>query len=132
MDFKVSNKETRYQPTQGETFDVLVDDVFDFYPVFSEEDPNEILDFETLTTEIADIQQGALYAILRQRGSDPVDLERGVRWSSAVMGEIMGEALITDIKIESQRVSTAVSIVFDTYKDSEGTSFLSFTIKVVN
>lgn len=132
MDFKVSNKETRYQPTKGETFDVLVDDVFDFYPVFSEEDPNEILDFETLTTEASDIQQGALYAILRQRGSDPVALERGVRWSSAVMGEIMGEALITDIKIESQRVSTAVSIVFDTYKDSEGTSFLSFTIKVVN
>jgi hypothetical protein len=48
-----------------------------------------------------------------------------------MVGEIPGEALITDINIEAKRTSVYVSILFDTYENEDGETFLSYSIKVV-
>ena len=128
MDFKVSKKETRYQPSGA--VDVLVTDVFDIYPKFDSEDPNILIDCE-LVEEDEEIMQGALLATIRQRGVDPIEPFRGVRWAQVLVGEIPGEALITDINIEAKRTSVYVSILFDTYENEEGETFLSYSIKVV-
>lgn len=128
MTFKVSKKETRYQPSG--VFDVLVDDVFDIYPQFSSEDENEIIGADMIEDD-EETMQSALIAVLRQRGVDPIEPLRGVRWSQSLIGELPGEALITDINVEAKRASVYVSVFFETYRDENGETYLSFSLKVV-
>lgn len=128
MTFKVSKKETRYQPSG--VFDVLVDDVFDIYPQFSSEDENEIIGADMIEDD-EETMQSALISVLRQRGVDPIEPLRGVRWSQSLIGELPGEALITDINVEAKRASVYVSVFFETYRDENGETYLSFSLKVV-
>ena len=128
MTFKVSEKETRYQPSG--VFDILVNDVFDIYPQYSETDENEIIGADLVDDE-EETMQSALIAVLRQRGVDPIEPFRGVRWSQSLLGELPGEALITDINVEAKLVSVYVSVFFETYTGEDGETYLAFSLKVV-
>lgn len=125
MDFKVSKKETRSQPDG--MFDILVTDVFDLYPVL---EGNVILDAEIIEDD-EELMQNAMIATIRQRGVDPIEPYRGVRWAQVVLGELMSDALLVDIQAEAKMVSVYVSVIFDTYISPNGESFLSYSIKVV-
>ena len=128
MDLEITKKETVLQP-QGFT-DVLVDSVFDFIPIVDSDNPNLIVDFNAVIDN-KELQQAGLYAILRQRGADPLAIERGVRWSEAYLGEIPGEAIVTDINIESRRVSSAVTVELNTYVDENNETYLDLQVNVV-
>lgn len=126
MDCKVSKKERRVQ--KGEIVDVYVDDVFDKYPVLSE-DGLTVLDVETLDG-IAEIQQAALFASLKQKGRDPLSPDVGVRWEETLVEEVPPEVLMTDIREAVSGVSTAAQVLFGTVSDNEGNSYLTYDIKV--
>ena len=105
MDFKVSRKERRWQPDGP--VDVLVDNVCDLYPVFAD-DPkyagieiemgqgrideqdreNIIMDVEILDDGRAELLDRAMFALMKQRGADPVEPEDGLQWAEAVLGEV--------------------------------------------
>ena len=125
MDFKVSKKETRSQPDG--MFDILVTDVFDLYPIL---EGNVILDAEIIEDD-EELIQNAMIATIRQRGVDPIEPYRGVRWAQVLLGELMSDALLVDIQAEAKMVSVYVSVIFDTYISPNGESFLSYSIKVV-
>ena len=111
MDFKVSRKERRWQPDGP--VDVLVDNICDLYPIFAD-DPkyagaeiemghdtiagqdreNIIMDVETLDDDRAELLDRAMFALMKQRGGDPVEPEDGVQWAEAVLGEVPPPAIL--------------------------------------
>lgn len=97
MDVKVSRKEKRYQPN-GEGVEVLVDNIFDLYPVYGNKaNPNQITDVEILDDPQEELLDRAMFAVVKQRGADPCDPEDGNRWAQAMLGEISGVLVIDDI-----------------------------------
>ena len=126
MDFKVSQKEERLQP--GGPIQVYIPDVFDLYPIFN---GSEITGCAILDG-INDIEQGALFASVKQRGSDPLALNDGVRWAECLLGEISSELIVQDIKEAVRAVSTNVNVAFSTVKDANGSSYLMYDIQVVS
>jgi hypothetical protein len=90
MDIKVSRKETRIFPDGPK--EVLVDNVFDLYPVFGD-DPlydgldnisdldrkNMIMDVEILDGDRIELLDRAMFALVKQRGMDPVEPQDGVQ-----------------------------------------------------
>jgi hypothetical protein len=119
MDVKVSRKETRMQP-EG-PIEVLVDNIFDLYPIcaddprydgqdiyagqdrVSEQDrKNVVMDVETIDGDRVELLDRAMWAMVKQRGGDPVEPQDGVQWAEAVIGEVIAPVII-------QQVNTAVS-----------------------
>jgi hypothetical protein len=116
MDAKVSRKERRLQP--GGPVETLVDNIFDFYPLFAsdprfdgapgvagmpeEEKQNLIMDIETLDGGLEERLDRAMFAAVKQCGMDPVEPSDGVQWAEAVLGEVIAPVII-------QQVSQAVS-----------------------
>jgi hypothetical protein len=119
MDVKVSRKEARIQP-EGPV-EVLVDNIFDLYLICAD-DPrydgqdiyigqervseqgrkNVIMDVETIDGDRAELLDRAMWALVKQRGGDPVEPQDGVQWAEAVIGEVIAPVII-------QQVNTAVS-----------------------
>jgi hypothetical protein len=113
MDVKVSRKENRMLPDGPK--EVLVDNVFDLYPVFGD-DPfydgldnisdldrkNMIMDVEILEGDRVELLDRAMFALVKQRGMDPVEPQDGVQWAEAVIGEVIAPVII-------QQVHTSVS-----------------------
>lgn len=126
MDVAFSQKESRMQ--KGELVDVLVNDVFDMYPIMAE-DGLTILSVRTVEG-YEEIQQSATFAAIKQKGSDPLSPESGVRWEEAMLGEVPPEAVIADIRDAVASVSTSASVEFSTVTSSEGVPYLTFDIKV--
>ena len=105
MDFKVSKKERRWQPDGP--VDILVDNICDLYPIFAD-DPkyadmkiqmghdtitkqdrkNIIMDVEILDDERTELLDRAMFALMKQRGADPVEPDDGLQWVEAVLDEI--------------------------------------------
>jgi len=113
MDIKVSKKERRYQP-EGPV-DVLVDNVCDLYPIFAddsrfagrvfynvEDKKSLIVDVEILDDEREELLDRAVFAIMKQRGNDPVEPDDGIQWAEAVLGEVFPAVIL-------QQVSSAVA-----------------------
>jgi len=111
MDFKVSRKERRWQPDGP--VDVLVNNICDLYPIFAN-DPkyagtevemeqgriagqdreNIIMDVEMLDDDRAELLDRAMFALMKQRGADPVEPEDGLQWAEAVLGEVPPPAIL--------------------------------------
>ena len=126
MDFKVSQKEERLQPSGP--IQVYIPDVFDLYPVFNGSEITGV----AILDGINDIEQGALFASVKQRGSDPLALNEGVRWAECLLGEISSELVIQDIKEAVRMVGNNVNVAFSTVRDSNGSSYLIYDIQVVS
>lgn len=126
MDVAFSQKESRMQ--KGELVDVLVNDVFDMYPIMAD-DGVTILAVKTVEGH-EEILQSATFAAIKQKGSDPLSRNSGVRWEEAMLGEVPPEAVIADIRDAVASVSTSASVEFSTAIASDGTPYLTFDIKV--
>ena len=90
---------------------------------------------EILTCELVDdkdeLEQQCALATIFQKGLDPLDKDDGIRWSEAILEEISSLQLIQDIIDAVARVSTSVTVTFDTVEDDNGQSYLSYTIREV-
>jgi len=106
MDFKVSRKEKRYQPDGP--VDVLIDNVCDLYPIFANDSryanqdiqmgqdtitdqdrENIIMDVEILDDDRDELLDRAMFALMKQRGNDPVEPDDGVQWAEAIVGDVL-------------------------------------------
>jgi hypothetical protein len=119
MDIKVSRKETRMQP-EGPV-EVLADNIFDLYLIcaddprydgqdiyigqdrVSEQDrKNLIMDVEIIDGDREELLDRGMWALVKQRGGDPVEPGDGNQWAEAVIGEVIAPVII-------QQVHTSVS-----------------------
>ena len=97
MDFKVSRKEKRWQP-KGPVME-LVDNVFDLYPIHGNPfDEHIITDIEILTDPADEQLDRAMFAIVKQRGLDPTELDSGVQWAENLLGEVPSALILVQIQ----------------------------------
>jgi hypothetical protein len=131
MDVKVSRKETRMQ--QEGPVEVLVDNIFDLYPIYAD-DPlydgqdiyigqdrvsqqdrkNVIMDIETLDGDQVELLDRAMWAVVKQRGGDPVEPEDGVQWAEAVIGEIIAPVIVQQVQASVSEEGPGVRVVPET------------------
>lgn len=111
MDIKLSEKVAMYQPNGP--VDVLVDGVFDFYlkEHIDEFGQKWIDDLETLDG-MDEEQDRVMFAILRQRGQDPISPGEGVQWAEAMMSEIPVPLLMSQITDAAANESSYVNVGF--------------------
>jgi hypothetical protein len=128
MDAKTSRKETRYQPSG--TVEVLMDNITDFYPVFSTDDPNCIENIEMLDGDRVELLDRAMWAVLKQRGNDPLDSTDGNQTEECLMGEISAVALISQITASVLEEGPGVQATFST-SVSDGKEYLTVTVVLV-
>jgi hypothetical protein len=112
MDFRTSRKETRLQPDG--VVDVLVSNVTDLYPIFEDEAESIISDVEILDDARLELLDRAMFAVVKQRGNDPLNLEDGNQIEECLMGEISPVALIGQISSSVAQEGPGVRISFDT------------------
>jgi hypothetical protein len=148
VDFKVSRKETRMQP-EGPV-EVLADNVFDLYPVYaddprydgqdiyigqervSEQDrKNIIMDVETVEGDRAELLDRAMWALVKQRGGDPVEPGDGVQWAEAVIGEVVAPVIIQQVRASVSEEGPGVRVVPGTVSGN-GRESLVFKIELAN
>ena len=133
MDVKVYKKEEVRQPSGTEY--VYVPDVIDIIPniVTSPDTGEEII---TGAIELEDsskdlLEQECAIATIKQKGLDPLDKEDGIQWSETLLGEVNVIQLMEDIQSAVEQTTTSVVVVFDTVTDSEGRSYLTYTLQEV-
>ena len=140
MDFKVSKKETRRQP-EG-LVEVLTNNVCDLYPIFAD-DPrftdveiygiseqnrgNLIMDVETLDNEQEEQLDRAMFAVIKQRGNDPVEPEDGNQWAEAVLGEVQSPIILQQVYFSVLKEGAGVRVTSDTVKHN-GKEYLMFKV----
>lgn len=130
MDIKISEKTTMYQPNGP--VDVLVGGVFDFYlkEHIDEFGQKWIDDLETLDgTE--EEQDRVMFAIIRQRGQDPIAPGEGVQWAEALMSEIPVPLLMSQISSAAADESSYISVGFQSIP-VDGKPQLAISISSMN
>jgi len=130
MDFKVSRKEQRFQP-RGPVME-LVDDVFDLYiitdaPGGHVTNGRVIYDIEILNDAAEEQLDRAMFAIVKQRGLDPIEPTSGIQWAENILGEVPSAIVLRQIQDAVQAEGPGVQIVPASM--GEGTSF---TISLTN
>jgi hypothetical protein len=149
VDFKVSRKERRYQPDG--VVDVLLDNIFDLYPIFADDkrfdnqdiyigqdkitEPearaNIIMDVEILDDDRDELLDRAMFALVKQRGADPTEPDDGIQWAEAVIGEVEAPVLIqqahSSVSEEGPGVRSTPSVI-----RSGGKEKLIFKIELTN
>lgn len=98
--------------------------------VLYEDLPTEYITCEEICEDADELQQACLFATLKQRGSDPLAPDEGVRWSEAYIGEISQEILMADIQNAVKSVSPSVLVDFSTVSDASGNEYLTYILKV--
>jgi hypothetical protein len=148
MDAKVSRKERRLQPDGP--VDVLVDNIFDFYPVFAdseeyidqdiyigqdrvsaEERKNLIMDIEMLDNDRQELLDRAMFALVKQRGNDPVEPGDGIQWAEAVVGEVPSPVVVQQVHSSVSEEGPGVRAVPGTVVNN-GKEHLIFKIELTN
>jgi hypothetical protein len=127
MDAKISLKERRLLP-EGPA-DVLTGGVFDLYPVFSREDPDLITGIEVIDGEKEELLDRAMFAVVKQRGLDPVDPADGNQWEEYLVGEIPAPVLIQQIISSASRAGAGVRVTPEAVQ-SGGAPYTVFTVKL--
>jgi hypothetical protein len=145
MDVKVSRKETRLQPDGP--VEVLVSNIFDLYPVFAadsrflygdlitgqdrEDLDNLIVDVEMLDDDRDELLDRSMFALVKQRGLDPVEPQDGVQWAEAVLGEIPAPAIVQQVHASVSEEGPGVRAIPGTVV-SNGKENLVFKIELTN
>lgn len=75
-----------------------------------------------------ELEQQCALATIFQRGLDPLDLTDGIRWSEAILEELSCLQLIQDIIEAVEKVTTSVTVTFDTVEDENGNTYLSYKL----
>jgi hypothetical protein len=148
MDFKVSRKETRMQPDGP--VEVLVDNIFDLYPVCADdpryngmdiytgqdrvseqERKNIVMDVETVDGDRAELLDRAMWALVKQRGGDPVEPDDGIQWAEAVIGEVIAPVIVQQVHTSVSEEGPGVRAVPSTVKNGSRES-LVFKIELTS
>ena len=121
MDFKVSRKEKRMQP-RGPVME-LIDDIFDLYPQYGNEfDQNIITDVDILDNTQAEQLDRAMFAIVKQRGADPLEEDDGIQWAENILGEVPSAMVLSQVQQAVYAEGPGIRIVPSI--TPQGTSFL--------
>ncbi len=129
MDVKTSRKETRYQPGSG-SVEVLMDNISDLYPIYSDSDENEIADVEILDDEREELLDRAMWAVLKQLGGDPLSPLDGNPIEECILGEVSAIVLISKITANVLAVGPGVQISYST-SIVDGKEYLSILLTLV-
>lgn len=85
----------------------------------------------TIEKESELIEQECALATIWQKGNDPIDTEDGISWSECILGEINVIQIMQQLIEAVQNITLTVKVSFDAITDSEGQTFLSYTLKAV-
>ena len=92
----------------------------------------QIISCEILEDDSHDLlEQECALATIFQRGLDPLDLEDGIQWSEALLGEANVLQLMEQITDAVSKVSIHVRVDFSTIRTENGQSVLMYSIKEV-
>lgn len=127
MDVKVSRKTPRYQPDGN--VEVLMDNIFDLYPVFSPDDENLITNVEVLDDAEEELLDQAMWAVVKQKGDDPLDLTDGNPHEECILGEVSVVAFETQIVSSVMAVGPGVVVDFSSYI-LDGKNYLTVLVKL--
>lgn len=114
MDIKVSRKTTRDQPSGS--LMVVMNDISDLYPIFDEE--GRITDIEMLDNPRDELLDRSMWAAMKQRGGDPLNLLDGNQIEECILGEISPVVLIGQI-------TSSIAAEGPGVQSSFGTSFVN-------
>jgi hypothetical protein len=148
MDAKVSRKEARMQPDGP--VEVLVDNIFDLYPICAD-DPrydgqdiyighdlvleqdrkNLIMDVEMLDDDRDELLDRAMWAVVKQRGGDPVEPDDGIQWAEAVIGEVIAPVIVQQVHASVSEEGPGVRAVPGTVIN-KGRESLVFKVELTN
>lgn len=114
MDIKVSQKDRMMQP-QG-LVDVIVDGIFDYYLIEHTDELGQkwIDDIEVIDDFFEEEKDRTIFAVLRQRGQDPINIYEGVQWAETLMSEIPIPLLMQQIVDSAANESDYVNVSFET------------------
>lgn len=116
MDIKLSQREKMVQPTGP--VDVITEGINDFFLI--EETDNEgqkwISDVETITDFLEEEKDRVVFAVLRQRGQDPISPYEGIQWAECMMSEIPVPLLMQQIMDAAIKESNYVNVNFETIR----------------
>jgi hypothetical protein len=145
VDLKVSRKETRLQP--GGVAEVLVSNIFDLYPVFGNDErfawhdqltiqdredlANLIVDAEILDGDREELLDRAMWAVVKQRGADPVEPEDGIPWAEAVLEEVPAPVIMQQVHRSVAEEGPGVRAAAGTVKRGSKET-LNFTVTLTN
>lgn len=148
MDFKVSRKERRvYRDGPAE---VLMDNIFDLYPVFGDNPKYDgqdiytgqgrvsgrdresvIMDVEMLDSSRAELLDRAMWAVVKQRGEDPVEPGDGIQWAEALIEEVPAPVIVQQVGKSVSEEGPGVRVVPSTVKHGMRET-LNFTVTLTN
>ncbi len=114
MDIRVSQKEQMMQPNG--LVDVVTSGINDFF-LIEGIDVNEqiwIEDVEILDDFLEEEKDRVVFAVIRQRGQDPMAPGEGVQWAESMMSEIPVPLLMQQIVDAALAESTYVNVNFET------------------
>jgi len=114
MDIKVSQKEQMMQPNG--LVDVVTSGINDFF-LIEGIDVNEqiwIEDVEIIDDFLEEEKDRTVFAVIRQRGQDPMAPNEGVQWAESMMSEIPIPLLMQQITDAALAESTYVNVNFET------------------
>jgi hypothetical protein len=129
MDVKVSNKERRIQPDGP--VDVLLDSVFDLFPIFDPDDKNLIRDIEIINDERLELLDRSKFAVVKQRGLDPIEPDDGVQWEEYFLGEVDAPVILQQVATSVAREGPGVRATAETVWDGEK-SYAVFHVRLTN
>jgi hypothetical protein len=116
MDIKLSQREKMVQPTG--TVDVITEGINDFFLIEETDDEGQkwISDIETITDFLEEEKDRVVFAVLRQKGQDPIAPYEGVQWAESMMSEIPVPLLMQQIMDAAIKESNYVNVSFETIK----------------
>lgn len=130
MDLKVSRKEKRYQPSGP--VEVLVSNIFDIYPIYDTVDSDLIVDCEILDDDRVELLDRAMFAAVKQRGADPLELDDGIQWAEALLREVSPTTIMNQVQAAVQKEGPGVQVTSSTVQDPKLKSYLQFSISLTN
>ena len=114
MDVKVSQRAEMMQPNG--LVDVITNGINDFFLV-EETDINGqkwITDIEIITDPIEEEKDRVVFAVMRQKGQDPIAPNEGVQWTEAMLSEIPVPLLMQQIIDAASSESAYINVSFET------------------
>lgn len=116
MDIKLSQREKMVQPTG--LVDVITEGINDFFLIEETDDEGQkwISDIETITDFLEEEKDRVVFAVLRQKGQDPIAPYEGVQWAESMMSEIPVPLLMQQIMDAAIKESNYVNVSFETIK----------------
>lgn len=113
MDIKVSQKEEMMQPKGA--VDVITDGINDFFLIEKTDEEGQvwITDVEGIDDFLEEEKDRVAFAVMRQRGMDPMLPFEGVQWAEALLSEIPISLLMQQIMDAAVNESSYVGVSFE-------------------